>query len=167
VVIHEPGSRVWGELGFRLPVGADNGSGLVGAFSDLDRVEAWLDEATPVQGLVGYRWSYRSGAFMQVRGGPAFWINTGGGAESEVVLHAAFQGGWESPRVALAAAVTSLTGITADGGLGERSLFQGGVLAEARFGSVRPGVTVFLPIDEDLGDVLSLVLGLRLAVLLP
>jgi hypothetical protein len=167
LVLSRPGSGWWGEFGARLPVGADNGSALVGVFSDVDRFEAWLASAVPLQVLAGYRWSWESGAFILLRGGPAVWINTADGGESEVASHAAVQGGWQGQRLALAAAVTTLTAITADGGFGERSLVQGGVLAEARFGNLRPGITVFLPIDEDLGDLLSLVLGLRVAVLLP
>jgi hypothetical protein len=166
-VVRRPGSGLWGEIGARLPAGADNGSGLVGIYSDIERASAWLDEVVPFQALAGYRWSFRSGAFVLMRGGPAVWVSTATGAETEVVAHAAVQGGWEGPRVALAAAITTFTGITTDGGLGERSVVQGGVLAEGRFGRLRPGVTVFLPIDEDLGDVLSLVLGFRLGVVLP
>jgi hypothetical protein len=166
LVFRRPGSRVWGEVGARIPIATDNASLIVGTFADLDRLPAWSSDVLPVTALAGYRWSSTWGGFVSVRGGPGIWVDVGD-AESEAVLHASFQAGVESARYGLSAAVTSLTVISADGGLGERSLFQGGVVAEARFGTIRPGVTVFVPLDDDLGRVIDLVYGLRLAVILP
>ena len=166
LVLRRPGSRAWGEVGARIPISTDNASVIVGAFADLDRLPAWSSDVLPVTALAGYRWSSTWGGFVAVRGGPGIWIDVGD-AETEAVLHASVQAGVESARFAIAGAVTSMTVITTDGGLGDRSLFQGGIVAEARFGTVRPGVTVFVPLDDDLGNVIDLVYGLRLAVILP
>jgi hypothetical protein len=166
LVVRRPGSRAWGEVGARIPISTDNASALVGAFADLDRLAAWSSDILPVTALVGYRWSSTWGGFVAVRGGPGVWINVDG-AETEALVHASVRAGVEAARFAVVGAVTSLTAITTDGGLGDRTLFQGGLVAEARFGAVRPGVTVFVPLDDDLGNVIDLVYGLRLAVILP
>jgi hypothetical protein len=166
LVLRRPGSRAWGEVGARIPISTDNASVIVGAFADLDRLPAWSSDVLPVTALAGYRWASTWGGFVAVRGGPGIWIDVGD-AESEAVLHASLQAGVESARFAITGAVTSMTVITTDGGLGDRSLFQGGLVAEARLGTVRPGVTVFVPLDDDLGNAIDLVYGLRLAVILP
>jgi hypothetical protein len=166
LVLRRPGSPVWGEVGARIPIATDNSSSIVGAFADLDRLPAWSSDILPVTALVGYRWSSTWGGFVAGRGGPGIWIDVGD-AESEVVLHTSLEAGVESARFAFSGAVTSMTVITTDGGLGDRSLFQGGIVAEARLGTVRPGVTLFVPLDDDLGNAIDLVYGFRLAVILP
>jgi hypothetical protein len=164
LVITATNPRLWGEVGLRLPFGANTSARVVGAYADLARFEAWFDDAVPLVGLVGYQWSHASGLFGRVRGGPSIWVATRGATETEAVLHADLLGGWRSGKAVLATALSSLTTLTSEAGFARRTVFQVGFLAEAHLGSVRPGVTLFVPIDRDLREAVTVVVGGRVGV---
>jgi hypothetical protein len=162
-----PGFAGWAEVGVRLPIGGANPASLVGLIADIDRLDAWVDEVLPVKALLGRRWTYSSGAFAEVRGGPLLLLDIGEGDRTDGFLNASVLTGLDRPGFLVALGVSGTGALTGGGNFEERTLFQGGGLVEIRVGRFRPGVSLVLPIDSQLRNSIDLVLGVRLGVVLP
>ena len=159
------------ELGIRAPLTADvdgeNGEATVnGAFTDfVDRAEAFATDAVPVSGYLNYVVWTRTGFSLRLRGGPVFWIASGDREEPETfILYSAqvfyetgilrFGGGFSGRYLA------SLE--NAD--FGERSMHQLTFGLDILLGTLRPGVYIRIPLDEDHKEVINSVFGITLGI---
>jgi hypothetical protein len=167
--VRSPANRVFGELGLRLPAAPDNQASAVGAFTDLDRMDAFIEDIVPVTALLNYRYRGPTGLVARVRAGPSVWIDVGDGrSESELFLGYSGQLGYEGPMVSVSGGFSGLMIVTEeDLDVGERTLHQIGLALTGGGGRIRPGAQIRLPLDEDLNDLLDVVFGVSLTVALP
>jgi hypothetical protein len=162
--------RVFGELGVRAPLASEDkdAARFTGMFTDLDRWDAFAVHFVPLKALVNYRSVAATGLVARVGGGPAFWISTQSGTDSEVMLHYNGQLGYESRQASMIAGVSGVAILSeSDVDLGERTLHQLGAAASFGAGRLRPGVQLRVPLDNDLTGILDFVVGLHLTVALP
>lgn len=164
-------SRVLGEIGLRLPLASEDESEnalFVGYFTELiDRAEAFAPDAFPISGALNYVHRSPDGLVLRLRGGSAAWIATGEREESELFLLYSAQAGFESQGARLVGGLSGRILLSEeDADLGERTLQQFGGACSFRVGSVEPGVSVRIPLDEDLSDTVELVVAFGLGIVL-
>lgn len=165
--IQTGGSDAFIEVGSRVPVAPEDKlvPFTVGLASDLRRWEAFVPNLLPINLFAGYRRVDPSGLLVHVRGGPVTWFFTEGDIETELFLRAEGNLGYLGPSFGVVAGFSTLTIITeSDIDFGERSLFQFGLEAWLELESVRPGIVIRLPADDDYGDLVDYTLGLTLEV---
>lgn len=157
-----------GEFGFRLPLAPESfdDAAMLGYYTDfVDRAEAFVPDALPISGIVNYLKKEPSGFFSRVRGGMAAWIAIGDRDESEWFLLYSAQVGYESPQGDLVAGISGrwlLSGEDLD--FGEATVHQLGLAAGVAWGTIQPGISLRVPLDEDLRDILDFVFGLTLGI---
>ena len=162
-------SPVFAEIGFRAPLASeDNFGSIVGLFSDIDRLEAFLADFLPINGMINYRHKDASGFAFRLRGGATFFINTDKQEfedASESYIGYSAQLGYESDQVSVGGGFTGRALLTEeDLDYGERSFHQLGFVASIGLGEVRPGAYIRLPLDDDLKETLDFVFGLNLGI---
>lgn len=158
-------------LGLRLPIADQDGFGFsdaltVGSFSDLDRFSAFAADTLPVE-LVGNYNSRISGTdfFFRGRLGPEVLIFTGdGGGDTDLFMSYGFQGWHRAGLLDVGAGFTGRWLATEDGSFGGNSVHQFGITLQGNFESVRPGLLVRVPMDEELSAVYNYVFGLSVGV---
>lgn len=160
------------EFGVRLPlVSTPNIATFVGQFSDSDRFEAFMHDILMFGGAAGYRLQPdNSNLYLRLRGGTSlfFQIQDRTDAQGRKLSNAEWFflgnliGGYESERLRVEAGFTGRLVFTGDGLPGARSFAQVGGALSYLFGSVRPGIHIRLPLDEDLRETIDLVVGLTL-----
>ncbi len=158
------------DLGVRFPLmPADElGPALVGMFSDVERMDAYMPET----------WSVRAGAAYSVPLAPSIGANVRGGPLLTVAKHQveeldrselfATYGGevfYQPSRLRLAGGLSGVTHLSErDTSFDDRSLHQMGLGGSYRFNRVRPGVHVGIPIDRDYREVMDWSVGLNVQV---
>ncbi len=165
-------SPITADLGVRLPVRKSKESegmaASVGFLADVDRMEAFAADLLSVGGHLGIRHRDPSGLHLHARGGPIMWFNTAKdrpGDDTELFLDYVAQAGYDVGRYAIIGGLSGRTQMTADeGSWSDRSIHHLGVSGSVAFGSVRPGIQVRVPLDDDLDDVLRYVIGLGVTV---
>ncbi|MFQ5864518.1 MAG: hypothetical protein ACE5IW_04730 [bacterium] len=166
--LRKQGSPVYAEIGGRIPLTPDDKflAPTIGSYSDLDRLEAFASDVITLTAKMNYHQISASNLAFRIRGGPTFWINTGGnGDDSELLLDYSAQVGYEGERITVLGGLTGRLLVTeGDLDLGERTFHQLGVAASVGLGTVRPGVHLRFPIDEDSNDLIDFVLGFNLAI---
>ena len=161
-----PASPTFLELGIRAPLASEDNSSarFVGVFTDIDRFEAFLTDIVPITAVLNYRYRSVSGLVTRFRGGLAAWINTEGD-DSEVVAAYSGQVGYGSEQLNVIGGFTGRAVLTEEGlDFGERTLHHLGAAASIGLGTVRPGVHVRLPLDDDTTDFLDFVIGLNVSI---
>ena len=166
------GFRPLVQLGVRLPAAPEDDDAaaaqLIGMLTDYDRFEAFAPKMTTLSLMVGARTAGTSGPFARFLVGPAVMRPDEG--DTEVFLGYGVQAGVAIQRVTAAAAFTGRAWVT-DGDecddVGDCTIHQLTLSAGYRLGLVEPVAFVRVPLDEDLGDVLTSVIGLGLSVRLP
>lgn len=171
-VIFEPeGSSVIGELGFRLPIAsADNVSAAInGAIADFSRWEAFLTDVATIRARIGTRLKADSKGTVTVRlmGGMNLLVASGLGVDSEIMADADAGLWYQGPVTTLGATLSVKALMTEDNlDFSERSEFQLGLNASARFGQLEPGIHIHLPLSDDgalsLGNYVSSIIGVSL-----
>jgi hypothetical protein len=160
-------SPVSGEFGIRLPlVSSDNPSAqFVGAFVDLDRWEAFWDDFVPISAMLNARWRSVQGVVTKLRVGPTLWASTGDDGDTELLLDYTAQIGYEGERGSVIGGFTGVMIVTEDdANFGERTYHQAGVAGSLRFNRVMPGMSVRLPLDEDMRDIHDVVVGIHVSI---
>lgn len=163
------------DAGIRLPLRrsrdaySDDFAAGVGILSDLDRMEAYVEDVLSVGGRIGVQQRMESGLVLRARGGPTLWYDTGAtGADfdevTELIVDYSAQAGYEAERFSLLGGLTGRTFVTGDGTFAERSLHQLGMSGIVTVGGVQPGITLRVPIGENASDAVQYVLGVHLTV---
>lgn len=164
-----PQAPVFAEFGIRVPVASTDKdlSLTAGLLTDFDRLEAFLPKVLSITTMVNVHQVDQSGFALRLRGGPSLLINTDNESDDDTELFIGYsaQAGYESERFSVLGGLTGRAILTESGGnFAERSLHQLGFAANAGFGSLRPGIHLRLPLDEDLQDSLDFVLGFNLVI---
>lgn len=159
------GSMFSVEAGARLPLAEEGKWRVLGMYGDIDRAEAFNDAVTlsargnllwPVPDT---HWALRVGA------GPSLWLESeGDGTDSDVMLG---YGGQLWYRARLLDVGTGLTGFvraSGEGSFADRSFHQIGLMANLATGLVQPGLTLRLPVGENMSDVLDYAIGVHVTV---
>ncbi len=161
-----PNQPVWLELGGRVPlVGSDpNSAVIVGTFADVDRFSSFLAEGAALSGALNVGARAASGLGFRVRAGPELLIPTRSGPDSETLVYYGAEISHVRGPLELSAHAGGLWIATESGNFGERSMHQAGAGFSYALGSVRPGLTLRLPLDKDLTEMLDYVVGFTLQV---
>lgn len=77
IEVRKAGSNLFGELGVRLPITADDKpvASFVGTNGDLDRLEAFVPDLFGIVGRVNYQGIHASNVLIRLRVGPAVLTN--------------------------------------------------------------------------------------------
>jgi hypothetical protein len=168
VEFYGEGSPIFGEIGLRLPLAPDfdNGAVFIGYFTDfVDRVEAFVPDVLTASGFVNYMKREPSGFFSRLRCGLTLLVATEKHAESDQCLLYSAQAGYESEEAGFMAGVSGRYVLSEeDGDFGEKTNHQLGLAVSFAAGAVHPGISIRVPLDEDLSDWLDFVFGLTLGV---
>lgn len=168
--IHNPDTPFFAELGLRAPLASNDvdkvGALGVGLITDFDRAEAYIPDVFTVLGRVNYHRTSASNIVFRLRGGPTLWLDTGDAIdETEFFLDYSAQVGYEGALISLIGGVTGRLIISEeDLDLGERTVHQLGAAASLNLGTVRPGVHVRFPLDDNLSQAIDFVYGIHLGV---
>jgi len=157
------------ELSARAPLTtADDESfaDVMAAFSDPQRLEAFVENVVPVSGMVTVERSLVPGLDFRAKGGvtSVFFTGDESGETTNFVDYGVF-GSYTAGIARLGSGVSGRWNASADqGSFSDRSLHQLGVTADVRLGGVRPGVSVRIPLDKDHREVVSSTVGMYLQV---
>ncbi|MEO1261469.1 MAG: hypothetical protein AAFZ15_21880 [Bacteroidota bacterium] len=152
------------ETGLRIPIAPDDkfSASTAGSFSDFDRAEAYLSDIFTITTKYNYMKKNDSNLILRFRGGPTFWISTSDDTETEVLLDYSAQAGYDAGSFEVLGGFTGRAIITeSDIDFGERSIHQIGLSGHYKGEKVTPGLLFRFPMDEDLGDLLDLVIGIH------
>jgi hypothetical protein len=169
VELGAPDARLFTQIGARLPVTSlETVAPAAGLLADFDRAEAFLPDIFAVTAALNYRVKSVSGLVVHLRAEPALLVPKGDAAEEgdpEILLGYAGFLGFSAAGLSVMGGITGRAILTENSlDLEERSLNQLSLNAGVWFGNVRPAIQLRFPLDSDLKDVLSSVLGLTLAV---
>ena len=166
-----PTSSFIGDFGVRIPVVSvstfERGfAQLVGVLADFMDFEAYGEDLLSIRATAGYRYHAPSHLGMRVALRPTFVkpVGSSSGADPELFLDYGVQGGYETDRASFGVAFTGRAILTESGSIGERTVHDLALGGSATFGQFRPGLSVRVPLDKDLGDVLKYSVGLKLEV---
>lgn len=160
---------VSGRIGVRAPLASsgdfEDGVPLeLALLGDFDRFEAFVPRLVTVGAIVQARHSTPNGFVVRAIIGPDFMISTDGG-DPELFGRYGAETGYERNGSAVLAGFTGRIIVTEGGAsLGQRTVHQLTFSGSHRFGSVRPQVSVRLPLDSDLGDMVNYALGFAIKV---
>ena len=159
------------ELGMRIPLANDEKllPFIVGYYTDAERQEAFVPDQLTVR--LGLHYHHAANAASpiayDVRVTPSAWISTSDGFVGESEMYVGY-GAWlryEGQTARVGGGLTGRWNATNDGAdFGEASVHQLDLGADFLAGSVRPGVMVKLPLDDDLTNVLGSVVGVTVTV---
>jgi len=169
IEFHSYKSRIFGEVGFRLPVVLqdDNRTALiVGTYTDfVDRVEAFIPEIVPFNVLINYNSIRELNFGLRVRGGFTGWIPSGARDESEWFLVYGIQGGYQTEQVNILFGISGRIWLSSeDPDFTETTSNQFVVTTDVSFGQFQPGLILKIPLDDKLQEIVKLVWGISLAV---
>ena len=165
------GSALTTRVGVRLPVASgDDGTALTsGRLTDYDRFEAFLPDVFSVNASFAGPTQLSESFVLNMGGGPALLLFTEdtGGDDSEIYAQYFLVPQYNGQMVTVKAGVTGRALMTeSDLNFGERSSHQVGMAAALNYGTVRPGLHLRIPLDEDLSEDIDYVLGVNATVVL-
>jgi hypothetical protein len=152
-----------GELGVRPPIVGDNdaGAGSIGAWTDLDRLEAFTNKLTTLSGAANIyargprtRGRLRLGLTEQFFGQDV--------VDYETILDYGVLGSVDVDRLRLGAALTGRYPLTESGSFGDRAFHHAAASASMSFEQLRPGLFVRVPFDSDIREVVQSTFGITL-----
>jgi len=149
-------------LGVRLPaVGQEDEASELGLYADLSRAAAFVPDIATLQGLIRYRTQSAEGYTVDISGGPALWLATEEGDDTQVVLHHQLSAGYRGRSVWVAAGISGLSLLSESND--DRTVLELNASLGATRGGVRPAIHFILPISEDYRSTVSYVLGFGVA----
>lgn len=155
------------ELGFRLPTASKfDEASLSGTFTDwVDRMEAFIEDIVPLTAAVSYYERKDNGFIARVRGGLNFWMPVGDNEDAEVFVVYGGQVGMSASQVNLLAGLTGRWWISNEGGANaaQATMHQIALSADMPLGFVQPGVSLRLPMDDELNEIIDLTFGIHFA----
>ena len=159
-----------GRVGVRLPLASDDkwDAASLGLYTAFDRFEAFFPDVLTINASGGYQRTTASGLNYELNVGGELMIPTEDGGDSELYIdyNAAFWVPFE--KLSLGGGFTGrLIATEGDLDFGERTVHQLGLAGNYDAGSLKPGVHLRLPLDEDLTDILDFVYGFSLTYNIP
>lgn len=155
------------ELGFRLPTATEfNQASVGGTVTDfVDRAEAFVENIFPVTAAVSYYDRRDNGFIARLRGGLNFWLPQEPNEDAEVFLVYGGQAGMSTRRMNLLAGITGRWWVSNEGGANaaEASEHQIALSADMPMGTAQPGVSLRIPFDDNLSDLIDLTFGVYFA----
>jgi len=162
-----PNKPSWLELGLHFPT-SPNDKPLafsVGLFSDFHRLESFLTDYLILPIIFNTYKRNETNFFYRFRVGADIWINTGDNDESELLFDYGGQIGFETTKYNVKLGITGLAILTeSDLDFSERTTHLLGLSANINLGKVIPGISLKVPIDDDLNDVIDATIGLGMAI---
>lgn len=153
------------EIGVRLPVlTKDNFATFVGFFSDVDRLEAFIQDAMAIQGFANFYHQKENQLTIRLRGGASVVLDTKNNVDPDIFLLFGGQLGWTIEKLELLGGITGRFRFTEDGQLGQRGYVQLGLVASIGLGAFRPGAHFKLPLEPDLLEIIAWVAGVNLGI---
>ena len=151
--------------GIRLPLmyesGDDDFASGVGAFSDFQRMERYLEEQMSFVAAGTYRRALSGDNRLALEAGTVITTGTGGGND-ETDLWLTYGGavGFPTGRLRVGVGVEGrLLATESDLNLGERSFHHLNIEGGWADGRVRPRVRIGIPVDDELGEFVNYTLG--------
>ncbi|MGH7481890.1 MAG: methyltransferase family protein [Longimicrobiales bacterium] len=145
-----PARDVRFELGARLPIGQEEFSLLLGQFSDIQRLEAFIPDLAAAYAAVDWRNPLEDERLrLRLRGGPTLWLFTGGDeSDAEMLIDYLGQLWYVSGPARLGGGLSGRFIATGDeGDFGERSIHQLDLAGGYDFGVLEPGLQIRVPFD--------------------
>jgi hypothetical protein len=158
------------ELGVRAPLASEDKviPFIVGYFTDVDREEAFIPNRVAARLGIHYHHAPDADSHMayDVRFVPSVWFPTDNAEDTETFLGYGGTVRYEGEEVRVGGGLTGRWNVSNDGGdFGSNSVHQFEVAADFLRGSVRPGIQLKLPLDDDLTSVLDTVWGVNVTIL--
>ena len=152
-----------GEIGVRPPFIGDDDfeAALLGISSDLDRLEAFGNDVTSLSGA-GNFYTHMSEAATRLRLGVTQQMYGSGSGDDETFLDYGAQASYDADRLRFGGAVTGRYVMTESGSFGDRSVHHVAGSASMAFDQLRPGIFVRVPLDKDVRESVSSIVGLTL-----
>ena len=169
VEIAEPGASTFFEVGLRVPLASEEGEGLeTGFLADHNRVEAFVPDWVSILLVPNYVYDSPSGFSVRLRLGPSLLVVTEKEEFSDRVELFGLYGAqlrYQARQVRVGAGFTGRLIVTEEEAhFEERSVHHVGGALIGDLGTVRPGLHLKVPVDEELGDGLDYVVGVSLSV---
>jgi hypothetical protein len=153
-----------GEVGAHAPLASEESdvtASLSGVFSDVDRWESFWPALIPIVATANYRRVYPSGVLLRGRLGPSLWIPEHDGDVEMFALYGLWTG-YEGPNVRVAGGWSGRVLITDQGVFGEDNLYhQLSLIGDFGPWQVRPGVSVRIPLNNDLDNIVGPSFGIH------
>lgn len=161
--------KVMYRVGVRLPfASSDDATALTsGRLADNDRFDAFLADELGLSGSVTGPTRLADKVFLDIGGGPLLLVSTedDGGDDAEAYARYFLLGRYVGDQFLIKSGFTGQIWLTeSDLDFGERSVHQFGLSGALNTGTVRPGLLVRIPLDEDLRDNIDYVVGVNLTV---
>ena len=160
------GSSVFGEFGVRLPVMSETklASALVGLFSDLDRMDAFVPDIVTVSAFMNVRAGGNEGFRFRLRAGPMAWFATKSYVLDHPELYGAYaiQAGYAFRLVEVFGGITGRAILTES--VDNRFTDQAVLAVHLNLGRVEPGLSLRLPLDSGRKDLISSTVGVSVRV---
>ncbi len=158
------------DFGLRPPLAKAQSFGnavplLVGSLTDFDRFEAFVPELLSVQIRATPRHQTPSGLLVEAHMGGTATVPTEGG-ETDVLGDYGFRAGYGGTQAEALLGITGRLLLTGDGTIGERTLHQFTARVVFDVGGARPHFVLRFPLDDDLTDIFTYVVGAGITVAL-
>ena len=158
------------EIGISPPVTSDNNplASTVGIFSDITRIHDFAPKYLIGRAMIDFRKKSESGIAVLIKAGPTLWLNTGGDEYSlrdndEEFLNYGGQVWYEGSKINVGAGLSGITVLSGESLIDEsRTDFQFEVGASVNFKNVRPGLSLRVPLSQDLKDAINSVIGFNI-----
>jgi hypothetical protein len=156
------------EFGFRLPTASKfNVASLGGMVTDyVDRAEAFIPNILPVTAAVSFYDRRDNGLIARLRGGINFWLPQEPNEDAELFLVYGGQAGMSTRRMNFLAGITGRWWLSNETGanVAEASEHQVAFSADVPMGVAQPGVSLRVPFDDDLNEILDFTFGIHFAM---
>jgi len=162
--------------GLRLPTSpTDDWARIPGAMSNFSRS---FQAFTPKQFIVdvagGYRYLAPSGLCAEFKAGPALWMSTDEewrlydeDQSTEIFLNYKGYLGYDAPKILAGGGIMGMNVMTDEEITdGDRSIFEGYMIAAYKFARVQPGIKFILPLTDELREEVDFTAGITFNVLI-
>ncbi len=156
-----PGKNISADIGLRLPLSPDIFSdhadaaavGLVTEF--VERPEAFMPDITPINIRLNYANWGDNKFFYRLQAGPSLWLAEDG-ADNDWLMHYSTQVGYRLEQAGLFIGFNGLWLMNSEDGSAEKNWHQLAASTYFVFGKMQPLVSVKMPLDESLSDLVEM-----------
>lgn len=157
------------ELGARAPLNtADEESfaDVTAFMGDPLRLDAFMEDVLPVSAAATWTQPLTPALSLRLQGGATGLFHTGDEtADNDATLDYGVAGSYTAGRARLGLGLAGLWLASADDGdFAENSVHSAGASADFLVGGVRPGISVRVPLDEDVREAVNSTVGLYLQI---
>ena len=167
-MFYDRGGSYFFEGGLRFPIANEEKSSalFLGYFTDFDRLEAYVPDLLSISLKNSFIKKNSANYLLKAMAGISFWIPRGENPQdNEVLLDYGIHTGYDGNKVQLLGGITGRLIVTVeDADIGERTLHNFGASARYKFKKAQPGLMLRVPLDEDFGDFINLIMGFNLTI---